>query len=130
MNHVETRLSKEFATNSATIILDQFSIYRPDTGSQRGEFAPLHHQRAKQPIETFLFDVFLLVNDARFYVQQVPFSRVSVGGYCDTSQHYIGNQVLTQSAKCDGTDTWYQLRNPAPEYGRYHHPSLWIANFA
>jgi hypothetical protein len=63
-------------------------------------------------------------------VQRAPSSRVSVGGYRDIYQHHLGDQVWILSAKCDGTDIWYQLRNLAPEYASYHLSFPLLANFA
>ncbi len=115
--------------NHPPIVLNQFCIYIPDFGSQLEEFAPLQYLRVKQTCETFLFDGFSIVNNAQFYVERVPFSRLCVGGYCDTSQYHVGDQVWICLAKCDSTDVWYQLRDPALEYARYYTSFLWIATF-
>lgn len=66
----------------------------------------------------------------RRYVQNVAFKFLSIGNYCDTVQHGVGDQLWIQSTRLERSDVWYQLGNPAPEYRRYHTEFVWLANFA
>ena len=111
-------------------MLDQFSVYKPDLGQHPNEFAPLHHLCVKQANNNYYFDGLLGDGERQFFVQKVPFTILSIGNYCDTSQHEVGDQMWIQSVQLEGSDTWYQLRDPAPEYQRYHTQFVWLANFA
>ncbi len=111
--------------------LNHFSIYKPGMISKYpGELAPLHHLCVKAANNDYFFDGILSDGNTRHYVQNVPFKLMSIGGYCDTTQHVVGDQIWIQSIRLEGTDTWYQLCEPAPEYARYHVQFLWLADFA
>ncbi|KAI9676950.1 MAG: DNA methyltransferase Dim-2 [Caeruleum heppii] len=112
--------------------LDLFTIYKPEQLSHPHELAPLHHLSVRSANNVYLFDGILREGAVERYVQGVPFRLVAVGGYCDDDCHTVDDQLWIQSrlAEHQGTHTWYQLREPAPEYARYHVQFVWLANFA
>ncbi|KAI9885267.1 MAG: hypothetical protein M1823_002936 [Watsoniomyces obsoletus] len=110
--------------------LNHFTIYKPDISKYPSEMAPLHHLCVKMSNNDYYFDGILSDGNTRHYVQRVPFKLMSIGGYCDTSQHVVGDQIWIQSIRLEGSDTWYQLCEPAPEYERYHVQFRWLADFA
>ncbi|KAK2768680.1 DNA methyltransferase Dim-2 [Arachnomyces sp. PD_36] len=111
--------------------LDDFTIYRTGGGNHPHAMVSLQDVAAKQGASTFLFDGTLKVGDEHIYVQRVPFSLVSSGGYEDVTQHSIGLDLWIQSnynRKKEGI--WYRLLKPASEYARFHEAFLWLANLA
>ncbi|KAI9818018.1 MAG: DNA methyltransferase Dim-2 [Phylliscum demangeonii] len=113
-----------------SFVLDQFSIYKDNTLIHPNELAPLHHLCVKPANNKYYFDGVLTDGRSRYLVQHIPFDILSIGNYCDVDQHGVGDQIWIQSSRLQGTDTWYQLGEPAPEYRRYHVQFVWMANFA
>ncbi|KAI9779979.1 MAG: DNA methyltransferase Dim-2 [Peltula sp. TS41687] len=110
--------------------LENFSIYKPDSGMHPNEFAPLHHLCVKMANNAYCFDGILEEGNTRRYVENVPFKILSIGNHHDLEQHGVGDQLWIQSTRQEKTDIWYQLGAPAPEYQRYHTQFVWLANFA
>lgn len=123
-----------------SVDLTSFSIYRPsskyDIGPKRqpGEFAALHDLCVKSTNNLYCFDGLLCDGQTKRYVQRVPFERLSIEGYEDTSVPTVGPNIWIQSlqggAKAGISGVWYRLRIPSPEYARFHQPFLWLADFA
>ena len=115
-----------------TVDLDAFSIYKPNEGRHPNEFAPLHDLCPKASYQNYyLFDGFLRDGyGKRYYVQKVPFRLRSIGGYCNTAQHSVGDQIWIESMAPKPSRIWYRLCRPAPEYERYHTQFVWLANFS
>ncbi|MCJ1246567.1 DNA methyltransferase Dim-2 [Trapelia coarctata] len=122
-----------------SIDLESFSIYRPSSkykaGANRfaGEFAALHDLCVKRANNFYCFDGVLCDGQIKRYVQNVPFRKLSIEGYEDTSLPTVGSNIWIQSfqgAEADTGEVWYRLGTPSPEYARFHQPFLWLADFA
>ncbi|WYZ34318.1 hypothetical protein EsH8_I_000594 [Colletotrichum jinshuiense] len=130
--------------NFVEFSLDQFTIYidatTPD-GKQYGnkhypcEMRPLQHLSIKPHCAQMYVDGVLSVGDRRFFVRQVPFGEFPIGNY-DISEPTVGSEMWIRSnmnAKVfshGGPDVYYRLKEPAPEYRRYHSGFLWVADLA
>ncbi|KAI9778744.1 MAG: DNA methyltransferase Dim-2 [Peltula sp. TS41687] len=88
--------------------------------ARSNEFAPLHHLCVKPANNNYYFDGILEEGQICRYVQKVPFMVLSIGN---------DDQIWIQSIRLEGSDVWYQLGAPAPEYERYHREFVWLANF-
>ena len=64
------------------------------------------------------------------YVQKLPFSILSIGGYEEPERSSVGPYIWIQSVEGARRCVWYRLISPAEEYKRYHKPFLWIADLA
>lgn len=123
--------------------LDCFSIYRPhklaapDRKNQQvyeaklaNEFVSLHEICSKPNSDLWYMDGILHDGRTQTYIQRVPFSLLSIGGYENFNQHTVRSHVWIQSVRGREKDVWYCLENPSPEYRRYHEAFLWLADFA
>jgi DNA (cytosine-5)-methyltransferase 1 len=105
-----------------TFRLEHFSFYRFD-----GELEPLSVLRSKFMINKLLCDGILVCGGQRRYVQGVEFHCLCVERYGDPEMGSVN--VYIQTVLGEKKKTYYILGKPAPEYHRYHHGFLWIANF-
>lgn len=78
----------------------------------------------------WFFDGTISYGATKVNVQGVPFDIYSIGGYEDKTLHTVGSSIWIQSVLGKRSDLWYSLKNPAPEYKRYHEPMLWLADLA
>ncbi|KAF2807830.1 S-adenosyl-L-methionine-dependent methyltransferase [Mytilinidion resinicola] len=119
--------------NEVTFRLEHFSVYRPNGTHSNGELEPLIVLRAKYGVNKLLCDGILACGDQRRWVQGVEFLSLSIEGYDDRTipavNVYIKSRLCQHEQECGEQDTWFLLGEPAPEYYRYHHNFLWIANF-
>jgi len=109
--------------------LTNFSVYLPNRKHHAYELRSLVDLGSYRAHTTFLFDGILKVGKVRRYVESVPFEICSLGNY-GTQHHEIGQEIWIQSTINSGTDIFYRLRSPAPEYRRFHTGFLWVANLA
>ncbi|KAI9837405.1 MAG: DNA methyltransferase Dim-2 [Thelocarpon superellum] len=122
--------SNDFSSFDVT----RFTIYRPSQGFHPDEMAPLHHLCTKIANNDYLLDGIVCEGPVRRYLQRIPFSRLSLMDYGDAAPHpergheqiYIQSALLSRRA----TEVWYRLRDPAPEYRRYHDDFCWLASLA
>ncbi|KAF1981204.1 hypothetical protein K402DRAFT_398772 [Aulographum hederae CBS 113979] len=116
-----------------TFDLSDFTIYRPDSHSQRArssEMEPLHLVQSKRGIDNLSFDGILFLGEIRKYVQGVPFSVLAIEGYGDLESHTVGNHVCIQSKIGEANDIWFKLGRPSSEYRLYQDTFLWVADLA
>lgn len=78
----------------------------------------------------FLVDGIIRSGQHQRYVQKVPFEILSIGAYEDVGIHTVGPDIWLQSVASKGSNIWYRLGRPAPEYLRYHTPFVWLADLA
>lgn len=113
--------------------MHDYEVYRsPHTGKQerRCELISLLYLDGAQPI-SMCFNGFLVIGNARHYVQAVTIRNISVEGYGDDQDPTV--MIYIQSAlayKDKKFDIWYRLRKPAAGYLRFHRPFLWVAQLA
>ncbi|PGH26565.1 hypothetical protein AJ80_01694 [Polytolypa hystricis UAMH7299] len=118
------------------LALDEFVIYRAASGpstSHHSGIVSLDQVALKQGNSTFYFDGVVKAegSDEKFYLQKVPFSLVSIGGYEDVEQHTVGSDIWIQSLRGQKRGTvWYRLGNPISEYREYFRTFTWLANLA
>ncbi|KAF4628025.1 hypothetical protein G7Y89_g10124 [Cudoniella acicularis] len=94
------------------IKLSQFSIYLPPTNKLYSyQLRSLQNLFTKTGVSSYLFDGILSVGNVRHYVQAVPFKICSIGNYGEDLHDY-------------------RLREPAPEYVRFHKGFQWLSNLA
>lgn len=123
--------------------LDCFSIYRPHKlappywnnglvyeAKLANEFVSLHEISSKPDHDVWYLDGVLYDGRTRTYIQRVPFSLLSIGGYENFNQHTVRSHIWVQSVCGKDNSIWYRLGNPSPEYRRYHDAFLWLADFA
>lgn len=111
--------------------LEDFTIYRPNTGKNYNEMVSLEHINIELGSTTYYFDGILEESGIRRYVQQRPIRAVNIGGYNDSSQHSNASEIWIQSIVGErDNDTWYRLQKPASEYARYHEAFIWLAGFS
>ncbi|KAK2738552.1 DNA methyltransferase Dim-2 [Myotisia sp. PD_48] len=119
-------------TEFVGLVLDEFTIYRGNSGhGLKDGMVSLHDVAKKQGGSVFYFDGRLSCgNSQEFFLQRVPFSPVSIGGYEDISS--IRSTIWIQSTHCQqrGGEIWYQLSKPSSEYKPYYHLSCWVADLA
>ncbi|KAL9100049.1 MAG: hypothetical protein Q9163_004525 [Psora crenata] len=119
--------------------LEDFTIYRPHCsrltigksgieGTQANEMVCLHEINERHA-QHFFFDGVLYDEREKHYLQRVPFSILSIGGYQDISRSNVGCEVWIQSFSGKKLNIWYRLTLPSPEYRRYHWTFLWMADF-
>ena len=118
--------------------LEDFTIYRAHRarsnksgsvieGTQSNEMVSLHEINEPN-VQHFFFDGVLCHEGKKRYLQQVPFSILSVGGYEDATRSSVEADVWMQSIASKNMDVWYRLGSPSFEYRQYHWTFLWIAN--
>jgi DNA (cytosine-5)-methyltransferase 1 len=112
------------------IDLSDFSVYLP------GDFFRIPYQlrglqflNASKGHSELRFDGILSVGGTRRYVQEVPFDICSIGNYGEV-HHEVGDDIWIQSTYNRKTNVYYKLRNPAPQYARFHDGFLWLADLA
>lgn len=131
-----------------SVDLSDFSVYRPHTTilrkkSQVSESMVSEKSRSSELVslcelnskasESFLLDGIIRFGAPKQhhrYVQKVRFETLSIGAYEDVGIHTIGPDIWLQSVGGKGSNVWYRLRRPAPEYLHYHTPFLWLADLA
>ena len=118
--------------------LEDFSIYRPfevslggkhssEKKTFSGELASLHKTNRRFK---WHFNGFISYGDKKAYVENVPFTTVSIGGYEDNELDTVSSNIFIQSVLGRKLKIQYNLKLPASEYKRYHHAFLWIANLS
>lgn len=122
-------------------MLEDFSIYRPHSARQahtRGgleekvlanELVSLHDVNGRSS-SSWLLDGFICYGETRHYVEKVPCSNLSIGGFEDTTRHTVGSAIWVQSDSAKDLNVWYCLGNPSTQYERFHKPFLWLADLA
>ncbi|EPE27851.1 S-adenosyl-L-methionine-dependent methyltransferase [Glarea lozoyensis ATCC 20868] len=110
--------------------LSSFSIYVSNNVNkyQPLKLEGLQHHYARRGKANFLFDGILSVGNVRRYVQGVPFMEVPVGNYGKEEHSVIS--IWIRSTHNRNSPCYYRLKEPAPEYERYHLGFTWIANLA
>ena len=109
--------------------LSEFVMYLPDNRHHPYEIWSLQDLASKNSFNTFLFDGILRVGDVQRYVQAVPFDLCSIGNYGD-DMHEVGDNIWIKSTFSAKSSVYYRLKSPAPEYARFYHGFLWLANLA
>lgn len=122
-----------------TVDLEEFSIYRQPAYTNKNdkkmektlsnELVSLHKIIPKGK-DIWFFDGIISYGGTKANVQGVPFDVYSIGGYEDKTLGTVGSAIWIQSMLGKRSDLWYNLKNPAPEYKRFHEPMLWIADLA
>ncbi len=130
--HAVAILLESLGTHSQTeyyFDLTYFSIY-VDNSNFPNELRPLQHL-VSPVVACMYFDGILQHEDNKFYLRKVPFHRLPVGNYGE-STHTVGDQIwiLSKLNESLGRKIYYTLRSPAPEYQRFHLSFLWIADLA
>lgn len=121
--------------------LDDFSIYRPHTAVKSHRCDGLEekvtanqlisiHEVDRRGSSHWFFDGFVCHGQHRKYVERIPCTNFSIGGFEDTSWHTVGSSIWIQSQASRKLNLWYCLRRPSAEYKRFHEPFLWIADLA
>ena len=114
-----------------SIDLDEFTIYRTADVTRSDEMVSLSEVASKQGTTTYLFDGILKKGSEKRYLQRVPFTLVSTGGYEDVEQHSVGLDLWIQSIEGrKRSGIWYRLLKPSKEYSRFHESFLWLADLA
>ncbi|KAI9641322.1 hypothetical protein NHQ30_010124 [Ciborinia camelliae] len=109
--------------------LTEFSVYMPDNSLYGYELRGLQDLASKLKHSCFLFDGILSVGSLRHYVQGIPFKICSIGNYGKEIDDVDG-AIWLQSDLNTKTEIYYRLKNPAPEYARFHVGFLWLANLS
>ena len=115
--------------------LGSFSIYRPcddkvEITTSIGELVPLQDIYVKPKCQVFFFDGTILCGANRYYLNKVPFEKLSIGGYECEEFHTAGSHIWIQSERSARNNIWFRLKTPASEYTRFYAPFLWLANLA
>ncbi|KAL8928514.1 MAG: hypothetical protein Q9208_001748 [Pyrenodesmia sp. 3 TL-2023] len=131
-----------------SVDLEDFSVYRHEVTvfskkskiyesnvlqkSRSNELVSLNELNSKASESFFLDGIIRFGKNGQYqrYVQKVPFETLSIGAYEDATIHTVGADIWLQSVGSKGSNIWYRLRRPAPEYRRYHEPFLWLADLA
>lgn len=125
--------------------LDDFTCY-VDIPLYPFEMRALHDHATRTGDQHFYFDGVLRIGDVQHYVHKVRFDQIPLGNYGkdpETGRHHpsVGDQLWVLSRLNEtknkfhgqasrGTDIYYQLKNPATEYARFHNAFLWVADLA
>ncbi|KAF2495582.1 S-adenosyl-L-methionine-dependent methyltransferase [Lophium mytilinum] len=107
--------------------LQEFRVYRPDSGRLANELEPLQALRTVPGLHKLLFDGILVCGNVRRYVQAVEFGVLSNEWNPDVEAPTLSTYIQSNLGEQYGF--WYKLGEPASEYRRYHKPYLWIASF-
>lgn len=125
-----------------TVDIEEFSIYRQprfvnfNTKVRAREEQAFSHELVSlykiipKGNDVWFFDGIISYGGTKVNVQCVPFNIYSIGGYEDKILHTVGSAIWIQSVQGKRFDLWYNLKTPAPEYKRFHEPTLWIADLA
>jgi DNA (cytosine-5)-methyltransferase 1 len=147
---LQTKDQDSVADDDVIFELSDFCVYAPERKTSVSknrkpdlwdrfvgsfEMLPLHLLRANMQTYPLLFDGVLSCGDVSYYIQEVPFERLSIGGYNDMDKHSVCDIVWIQSQHCQkdasllsSNRPWYRIQQPRSEYLRYHEPFLWIAD--
>jgi DNA (cytosine-5)-methyltransferase 1 len=111
--------------------LSNFVAYLPDNKYRPFEFVGLQDLATRSAHSCFLFDGILSTGNGELqrYVQGVPFQICSIGNY-GKSHDEVGGNVWIQSDFNAGTEVYYHLKSPAPEYVPFHDGFRWLANLS
>ena len=124
-----------------TVDLEDFSLYRQpkfvnynknrttEEQSFSNELVSLYKIIPKGN-DVWFFDGIISYGGTKVNVEEVPFEIYSIGGYEDKALDTVGSAIWIQSVRGNRFDLWYNLKTPAPEYKRFHDPTLWIADLA
>ncbi|KAF4416695.1 DNA (cytosine-5)-methyltransferase 1 [Colletotrichum fructicola] len=139
----EHRRTSEGGDDFIDFELDQFTVYtEPYMGGLTeayekmrypAEMRPLQHLSIKPGCTVMYVDGVLSIGDARYFVRQVPFEELPIGNY-GLSESTIGREIWirskmnTKAADRGKEDVYYRLKNPSPEYRRFHMGFIWVAN--
>ena len=93
------------------------------------ELVSLHEVNGRSN-NSWFFDGFICYGQSRHYVQRVPCTILSIGGFEDTDLHTVGSAIWCQTKAGRELDVWYCLRNASKQYDRFHKPFLWLADLA
>ncbi|OHF04412.1 cytosine-specific methyltransferase [Colletotrichum orchidophilum] len=99
------------------------------------EMRPLHHLGTQNGCTQMFADGILSIGEKRFFIRQIPFNELPIGNYgvsepTVNSEIWIRSKMNVAVANKQGPDIYYRLRNPAPEYRRYHAGFIWVADLA
>ncbi|KZZ96327.1 cytosine-specific methyltransferase [Ascosphaera apis ARSEF 7405] len=113
------------------IELNNFVVYAAPRDNRDG-IVSLDQVAIKVGKSTFCFDGQIQVGDETHYLEGVPFSLVSVGGYEDLEQHTVHDSLWIQSSSNEhsGNGLWYRLKQPAKDYRHHFELFMWVANLA
>ncbi|KAJ5016447.1 DNA (cytosine-5)-methyltransferase PliMCI [Colletotrichum sp. SAR 10_99] len=141
----EHRRTSEGGDDFIDFELDQFTVYtEPYMGGLTeayekmrypAEMRPLQHLSIKPGCTVMYVDGVLSIGDARYFVRQVPFEELPIGNY-GLSESTIGREIWirskmnTKAADRGKEDVYYRLKNPSPEYRRFHMGFMWVADLA
>ncbi|KAF3806130.1 DNA (cytosine-5)-methyltransferase 3 [Colletotrichum gloeosporioides] len=141
----EHRRTSEGGDDFVDFELDQFTVYtEPYMGGLTeayekmrypAEMRPLQHLSIKPGCTVMYVDGVLSIGDARYFVRQVPFEELPIGNY-GLSESTVGREIWirskmnTKAADRGKEDVYYRLKNPSPEYRRFHMGFMWVADLA
>ncbi|KAJ2892926.1 hypothetical protein MKZ38_009203 [Zalerion maritima] len=111
--------------------LHDFCIYI-DNSNYKCELRSLHLVAAKRGHATLYLDGCLKYpgSEEKFRVRRVPFNELSIGNYGLDSHAVSSKELWIRSCHNRSRNIYYQLADPAIEYGRFFIPFLWLANLA
>ncbi|EFQ97426.1 hypothetical protein MGYG_00467 [Nannizzia gypsea CBS 118893] len=120
-----------------SFVLDDYTIYSRTGGNgRRAGMVPLNDVANKEGGTIFFFDGIIRPEGevdstvGHFYLKQISFSRVSLGGYEDPDLHTVGEDIWIQSTHCQQKGIWYRLGEPSLAYEPYHCFFTWLADLA
>ena len=108
--------------------LDQFSVYIKSK-AYPSEFRPLQHLATKVAHDTCYFDGVLRSGGDEHYVRGVSFNELPIGNY-GILHASVDDQIWIRSHVNRKREVYYKLKNPAPEYAKFHGPFLWLADLS
>ncbi|KAF2722301.1 S-adenosyl-L-methionine-dependent methyltransferase [Polychaeton citri CBS 116435] len=112
------------------IQLEHFSIYHSKSKGASSQLCTLDKLQNEIGYQELRFDGIFTHRGCEYFVQGVGFSVMAVDGYFDKDTCDLSDRVYIQSRNVEGTNLWYRLGKPAPEYERFYRPFLWLAQFA
>ncbi|KAI5289575.1 DNA methyltransferase Dim-2, partial [Ascosphaera aggregata] len=124
------KLEQPNAFEDGEIELDQFVVYA-ETELRYG-MVSLDQVVVKVGRGPFYFDGQVKIGKEAYYLEHVPFSLVSIGGYENFEQHSVDDSLWIQSAANERLKNglWYRLKHPTKEYKSYHELFAWVAGLA
>ena len=109
--------------------LSDFVVYLAENRHHPYELWSLQDVASRNSYSTLLFDGVLRVGDVQRYVQAIPFDVCSIGNYGE-DLHEVGGNIWIRSTLLAKSQIYYRLKSPAPEYARFYHSFLWLADLA
>lgn len=106
--------------------LSQFTFYRKS--SETIELVQLSALKTKPRCDDLFMCGIVSFEGAKFKLEGVQFSELSIEGYDDLSSHSIANSIWLQTSQAKTRNVYYRLTTPSSEYERFHHAFLWIAD--